>query len=151
MAAKDNYCFWLAETAWWNWLIFDVEHPWKVFYKISPFQPNWTKTRQPNKSSFWLAYSLKNLLLWNFFAKCQVSNTGSALLASSLPWMNDYFYILISFWCQILHVLNVSVSHLRSSLWKSSSYVGNTICIHSEQNSEGKLLITWLHSKELSS
>ena len=83
IVAMDYSCFWLAETAWWNWLIFDIEHPWKVLYKVSPFHPNGTKTRPPNKSCFWLADSLKNLLLWNFFAKWQVSNTGSASWASS--------------------------------------------------------------------
>ena len=57
MAATDNSCFCLAETAWWNWLIFDVEHPWKVLYKVSPFHPNGTKKgHQTNLVSDWLIH-----------------------------------------------------------------------------------------------
>ena len=52
--------------------------------EFSPFYPNGRKTRLPDKSCFWLADSLKNLLLWNFFAKRQVSDTGSASWASSI-------------------------------------------------------------------
>ena len=47
-----------------------------------PISSQWDKKRPPAKSCFWLADSLKNLLLWNLFAKRQVSDTGSATRAS---------------------------------------------------------------------
>jgi hypothetical protein len=55
-----------SEPDWQNKAKFYRKHLWKVFYKITPFQPDWTKTIiTTGNSCFWFDWNLKNLFLWN--------------------------------------------------------------------------------------